>query len=337
MSKCKLKLTSVFLTVVLVLTLFPAYNSFAATRASGTCGNNVSWSLSDTGVLTISGSGEMTAWDNYTNVPWREYRESIKSVVFSGSVTSISKGCFYECINLTSVSLPESLTNIGGTAFYKCESLTSIVIPNNVTRIESSSAFEHCTSLKSITLPSELTYLGQFAFQDCTNLTSITIPNKVTRIRNQAFYNCSKLKSITLPAGLTELGSSAFINCNSLTDIYFGGTRDQFVKFAGYSSINHNVNIHYGTTSPSLSITSQPKDYTGAVGTKAIFSVVAQGSGLSYQWQYYSGGTWKNFGSNNPTATLTVSNSHNGMQYRCIVKDSSGKSVTSNVAIITIK
>ena len=87
---------------------------------------------------------------------------------------------------------------------------------------------------------------------------------------------------------------------------------------------------------PSIPITIQPKDYTGAIGSTATFSIAAQGTGLSYQWQYYSGGTWKNFGSNNPTATLTVSNSHNGMQYRCIVKDSNGKSVTSNVATIQI-
>ena len=336
MSKCKLKLTSVFLTIVLVLTLFPAYNSFAATIDHGTCGNNVNWSLSDTGVLTISGSGNMTAWDNFTYVPWGEYRERIKSVVFSGSVTSISKGSFYGCKNLTSVNLPESLTYIGGSAFCQCESLTGIVIPNNVTLIDGSSAFEGCSSLKSITISSKLTRIPSYFVYGCTNLTSITIPNNVTSIGNRAFYNCSNLRSITLPAGLTGIGESAFTNCDSLTDIYFGGTRDKFIGFQGYSSINKSVNIHYGTTTPALSITSQPKNYSGAAGSKAIFSITAKGTGLTYQWQYYSGGKWNNFGSNSSQVSLTVSNAHNGMQYRCIVKDSYGKSVTSNVATITI-
>ena len=216
MSKCKLKLTSVFLTIVLVLTLFPAYNSFAATIDHGTCGNNVNWSLSDTGVLTISGSGNMTAWDNFTYVPWGEYRERIKSVVFSGSVTSISKGSFYGCKNLTSVNLPESLTYIGGSAFCQCESLTGIVIPNNVTLIDGSSAFEGCSSLKSITISSKLTRIPSYFVYGCTNLTSITIPNNVTSIGNRAFYNCSNLRSITLPAGLTGIGFLSWIAARTL-------------------------------------------------------------------------------------------------------------------------
>ena len=52
------------------------------------------------------------------------------------------------------------------------------------------------------------------------------------------------------------------------------------------------------TVPQALAITTHPKNYTGAVGTKAVFKVVAQGTGLSYQLQYYSGGKWNNFGSN---------------------------------------
>ena len=109
------------------------------------------------------------------------------------------------------------------------------------------------------------------------------------------------------------------------------------VKDLSGKSVTSNVATIKILTTQALSITTHPKDYTGPAGSKVTFSVVAQGTGISYQWQYYSGGTWKIFGTNKSTASLTVSNSHNGMKYRCVVKDSSGKTVTSNVATIKIK
>ena len=109
------------------------------------------------------------------------------------------------------------------------------------------------------------------------------------------------------------------------------------VKDSAGKSVTSNTATIKVVTTQTLSIITQPKNYTGSVGSRATFSVTAQGTGLSYQWQYYSGGVWKNFGSNKSTVSLTVSNSHNGMTYRCIVKDSSGKTVTSNTATINIK
>lgn len=338
MSKCKLKLTSVFLTIVLVLTLFPAYNSLAATRASGTCGSNLSWSLSDTGVLTISGSGNMTAWDNRDSVPWIEYRESIKSVVFSGSITSISNASFYGCKNLTSIRLPDSVTSIGGAAFQYCESLTSFIVPDNVTSL-GTSTFEYCTSLKSITLSSKLTSIGQFCFGSCNSLTTVVVPDKVTKMWNYVFRDCTNLKTVTLPSGLTKLGYYAFENCNALTDIYYGGTRDKFIKFEGYSSINKSVNIHYGTSAPTFAITTHPSNYTGAVGSTASFKVTAQGSGLKYQWQTYSSGKWVNSslsGYNTSTLSVPVIVSRNGYKFRCVVTDSNNRTIISNEATLSV-
>ena len=51
------------------------------------------------------------------------------------------------------------------------------------------------------------------------------------------------------------------------------------------------------------------------------------------------GKTWKNSGANgNKTATLsfTAAAAHNGYLFRCIVKSSSGQSVTSNPATLTV-
>ena len=50
----KKRILSLVLAVVLALCLLPA-TAYAATTASGACGKNLTWSLSSTGTLTISG------------------------------------------------------------------------------------------------------------------------------------------------------------------------------------------------------------------------------------------------------------------------------------------
>ena len=121
-----------------------------------------------------------------------------ETVTYQGttySVTYIESYAFYDCISLTSVTIPNSVTSIGDAAFYGCSSLTSITIPNSVTSI-GWSVFYNCSSLTSVTLSNNITELlyddyGNIGFfENCSSLTSITIPNSVTSIGNKAFYNC---------------------------------------------------------------------------------------------------------------------------------------------------
>ena len=94
---------------------------------SGKCGDNLTWSLdTDTGVLTISGTGYMYNWNYYGDVPWFSNRSSVKTVVIPDSVTSIGNGAFYFCTSLTRVTIPDSVTSIGDNAFISCTSLTDV-------------------------------------------------------------------------------------------------------------------------------------------------------------------------------------------------------------------
>ena len=74
--------------------------------------------------------------------------QALKTVVVTGG-TSIGSYAFYNCRNLTSVTIPDSVTSIGKYAFYNCRSLTSIVIPSSITSIENYT-FYNCDSLESI-------------------------------------------------------------------------------------------------------------------------------------------------------------------------------------------
>ena len=176
------------------------------------------WSLTEDGVLTISGNGAMPNYDYYTAAPWMSFCESIKTVVIVNGITSIGDVAFSGCRNLVSITIPNSVVSIGSLAFYECSGLTSIVIPNSVTSIETY-AFCACINLTSVTLPKNVKNIKCGVFSFCFSLPNITIPNNVTSIEEWAFDHCSNLRSITIPNSVTSIEEEAFGNCSRLTSI----------------------------------------------------------------------------------------------------------------------
>ena len=90
-----------------------------------------------------------------------------------------------------------------------------------------------------------------------------------------------------------------------------------------------------------LKITANPEDVEGAAGENAVFTVAAEGSGLSYQWQYANAGSsvWRASsmsGSDTPEITVPIASYRDGQKYRCVVTDRDGNSVTSESATITM-
>ena len=121
--------------------------------SSGQCGDNVYYTLSDAGVLTISGSGDTWAWEFNTdefscNTPWWDVKQDIVKVVIEPGVTSIGDHAFDSC-SLTSVTIGNSVTSIGDSAFSYCRSLTSVTIPERVTSI-GTDAFTSCENLREV-------------------------------------------------------------------------------------------------------------------------------------------------------------------------------------------
>lgn len=199
-----------------------------AGAASGQCGDNLSWTLDEEGVLTISGTGEMEdygtgEWNSqgvyvYKYGPWYDSRDAIKTIIIEEGVTGIGDYAFYECWNLYSVTFPESLSEIGWSAFENCCVLPHIEIPDQVTEL-GGRAFRNCDNLKIVKLSQGLTEIQENTFSGCANLSDITIPDGVTYLGNRAFYECSELKSVDIPEGVTHIGDRAFLGCKSLTSV----------------------------------------------------------------------------------------------------------------------
>ncbi|MCD8129569.1 MAG: leucine-rich repeat protein [Oscillospiraceae bacterium] len=221
------------------LTLGSAAEQSGGSTETGTCGENVTWSLdTDTGVLTISGEGEM---DNYAvaGTPWYAYRYSITTVVIENGVTNIGGCAFYDCTELTSVTIPDSVImyiyGINGWAFEGCSSLAEILVSagNTTYSAEDGVLFDRDkTELMcypagkaeiAYEIPDSVASISDCAFEGCSSLTSVTIPDSVTSIGSYAFEGCSSLTSITIPSSVMSIENGVFAACDSLTEIPVSG------------------------------------------------------------------------------------------------------------------
>ena len=211
------------LTIAFLSSVLMCANAFAA--ATGRCGDSITWTLDDSGNLTLSGSGEM--WNNgYDDSPFKDYE--IRKATVKYGITSIGESAFLGCRGMTELTLPNSVTSIGDCAFYGCTGLTELILPNSVSSI-GDIAFTYCSGLEKITVES-----GNSCYDSRDNCNSIidtefntlivgcknsVIPNSVTSIGYYAFYGCSGLTELTLPDSVASIGDGAFICCSDLSKI----------------------------------------------------------------------------------------------------------------------
>lgn len=179
--------------------------------ASGTCGENITWTLDEFYHLEITGTGDMDDWET-NGAPWADYSQDICSVTISDGITSIGSHAFFHNYDLASVELPDSVTRIGQSAFSDCEALCAIDLPENLVTI-GDYVFWGC-ALTDVTFPGTLETIGHSAFKGC-ELTTVHIPEGVTTLGADAFYGCP-LAELTVPASLTDIGARAFYYCAPL-------------------------------------------------------------------------------------------------------------------------
>ncbi|MDO4493930.1 MAG: leucine-rich repeat protein [Clostridia bacterium] len=281
--------------------------------ASGTCGangDNLTWSVSADGVLTISGTGAMA---DFVDQPWNGV--SFSSVVIESGVTSIGASAFEGFLGVTSVSMPQSITSIGANAFSTCTGLTRVTIPAGVSSVGNWAfmnctgltevvfnagasvvgygMFSGCTSLADVTLPGSVKTIAEVAFRNCTALTELVLPDGVTSIGGSAFDGCANLAKLTLPKTLTTVGSWAFDGCNALTEIRYTGTEAQWTAFAaGLNYENQPLLSATVTTTPCEHTYGDDHICTQCGALAPGYTVVANGTcGDDLTWTLTDNGT----------------------------------------------
>ena len=251
----KKRILSILLAALMLLSALPlgmVDTAYAAALASGKCGDSATWTLDNTGTLTISGTGATYNYDmdddGNSAAPWctKARIQRVNKVVVNSGITELGYSMFSNCTQLTSVSLPSGLKRIGSCLFLGCTRLSAITIPSSVTTIESN-AFTHCDSIAAITLPSGLRTMGDAVCSQMAKLTTATVSGGVTYLSNYAFNDCPSLKTITLPNTVKSIGICAFRYDTALKDVYFNGSVTQWtsIQIAGEgNSALYNADVH---------------------------------------------------------------------------------------------
>lgn len=215
----------------------------AAVIFGGTTGK-LTWTLTEDGVLTITGEGPMPDYrDGGTSEtpPWYPHVNRISSLTIGEGVTRIGDYAFMLCSFVTKVVIPESVTSMGDWAFWHCP-ITSIEIPASVETIEAA-AFKGCLALAKITFEKGINlkkisggysenrntdgyFYGHGAFAKCTALTSIEIPASVEVIEPEAFWGCSALITVSF-----EHESQLKIIQGSYEKIYVGHSPNGYNRY----------------------------------------------------------------------------------------------------------
>lgn len=246
-------LAAVILVFSLVLECGVSHINYVSVMAketikTGICGDNADWYFNmETGVLTVTGSGEM-----YDNPGFHQL--NIKKVVIEEGITSIGMDAFIYMSSITELVLPQTLEKIGSWAFWGCEGIHEISLPSSLKSI-GEVAFEKCTSLKRVSVNSQNKMFtsvdGVLYSKDMREILlypaakdgdSFEIPGSVKSVGLYAFDYNQNLKMLTIPASVETLGGTKpFTGAISLTEICVDKENRK------YSSIDGNIYSKDGT------------------------------------------------------------------------------------------
>lgn len=224
--------------------------------AEGTLAD-LSWSLARSGVLTISGSGELPELANDgTSVPWKKHSDIIIEVVIKSGVTGVGSGAFTGCTALKKVSISDTVKKLDLNAFSGCTALEAFAVedgneayasadgvlfnagktlliscpvgktgaytvPETVTEIEKS-AFA-ASGVESVSMSDAVNAVGEGAFSNCSKLKSVVLPKGLKELKKSLFSGCSALEAISIPDSVKTLGEGVFSGCAALKEVKIPG------------------------------------------------------------------------------------------------------------------
>ena len=180
----------------------------ASIVASGTCGTS-QWSLDSDGLLMIGG-GTLASCAEAFDWGWNDYRDQIKTVMFTAPVTSGSSlaNMFSGCSNLTAVQSASNLNTSAATSLYKmfanCFSLTTIDVSKwDTSKVQNMGrVFYFCSALDGLDVSNWDTSsctATNLMFAYCGALTSLDVSDwdmSKVEVMNSMFNSCESLASL---------------------------------------------------------------------------------------------------------------------------------------------
>ena len=203
-------------------------NPVVSTKSSaitGSCGTKATYSLNlSTGLMTISGSGDMTDYKYSTRTPWFKYRDKIKKVNITSGITRVGTNTFYGCTNLTEVTGCANVKSIGINTFRNCPILTKVAGCTKCTLVEQ---YAFCGSNKFSTIGSTAgtvnlpaaTKIGGYTFYECKGIKKLVTASVMAYIGTRSFSNCTAMTEVTVGSACKTIGSYAFCGNTSLTKV----------------------------------------------------------------------------------------------------------------------
>ena len=241
------------LTIAFLSSVLMCANAFAA--ATGRCGDSITWTLDDSGNLTLSGSGEM--WNyGYDTSPFKEYE--IRKAAIEDGITSIGKYAFYGCSGLTELILPNSVTSIGNAAFVDCSGLAKITSLAEIPPVCSSNVFDGVNKINCeliVPIVSVVAYKQARGWNEFSNITAAPVRcgDSITwtlddlgnltlsgsgemwdYVYNDSPFKDSGIKTVTIEDGITSIGDYAFSGCSGLTELILPSSVTSIGDYAFY-------------------------------------------------------------------------------------------------------
>lgn len=216
MKKSVKQLLSSFLVIIMLVGVVPfaglGITASAAETYSGTCGENLMWTLTNDNRLVISGVGEMYDYDSELDCPWVIYNTLIEEVILEDGVTSIDGDAFVNYDKLKTVTIGKDIVCLedvaGYSVFWNSDTVENITVSseNKVYSSDSNGVLYNKDKTRIIQYPA-----GKIN-------TSFAMPESVTEISRNAFYNAVNLTDITMSSNITYIGSGAFSGTGMLAD-----------------------------------------------------------------------------------------------------------------------
>ncbi len=183
---------------------------------------SIAWTLTDNGVLYVSGSPYMVDFAEPSDAPWYSARDNITAFVVCDGIVSISKNAISGYKNIEIISLPKSLKHIPKGSF------------------EGTKCFLN-------TIPSEDggiyvdNHLIKVDLRDSNEFFAVRLGT--VSISDGAFEGCSSLESVLLPESLTEITDGMLLGLDKLEKIYTELDKESWEK--GSSVLTSQANVYF--------------------------------------------------------------------------------------------